>query len=127
MTTKKTKTKKTKTKKTTKKTTIQARQGDVLVESVPTVPNGTPNPTPPENGRVVLAHGEVTGHAHAFYEPSVTELFQVTGATGTFLNLKESAPLKHEEHAEIIFPAGSYRVVRQKEYRPKAIPRNVAD
>lgn len=47
---------------------IQIRQGDVLLRPVKALPAGC-TPIEPEGGRrFVLAHGEVTGHAHAIYE-----------------------------------------------------------
>ena len=50
------------------KKAFQIRQGDVYLNPVSRLPNGC-TPMEPENGRrFVLAHGEVTGHAHAIYE-----------------------------------------------------------
>jgi hypothetical protein len=40
------------------------RQGDVMIVPVDAIPEGLKR-VPLEGGRVVLAHGEVTGHAHA--------------------------------------------------------------
>ena len=40
------------------------RQGDVVLFPVSKLPNGCKE-VPNEKGRIVLAHGEVTGHAHA--------------------------------------------------------------
>lgn len=46
----------------------QIRQGDVYLIPVKALPKGC-TPIDPEGGRrFVLAHGEVTGHAHAIYE-----------------------------------------------------------
>lgn len=46
----------------------QIRQGDVFLIPVAALPAGC-KPIEPEAGRrFVLAHGEVTGHAHAIYE-----------------------------------------------------------
>jgi hypothetical protein len=39
------------------------RQGDVLIIPVESIPERL-DPIGREDGRVVLAHGEVTGHAH---------------------------------------------------------------
>lgn len=51
-----------------KSTPIQIRQGDVFLLPVKALPAGC-RPIQPEAGRrFVLAHGEVTGHAHAIYE-----------------------------------------------------------
>lgn len=52
---------------------IQIRQGDVMLIPVPKLPAGC-KPIQPEGGRrFVLAHGEVTGHAHAIYEFTADE------------------------------------------------------
>lgn len=50
-----------------KNPTNDIRQGDVLIVPVQAMPPGCKDITP-ENGRVVLAYGEVTGHAHAIYD-----------------------------------------------------------
>lgn len=47
---------------------IQIRQGDVYLIPIKALPLGC-KPIQPEGGRrFVLAHGEVTGHAHGIYE-----------------------------------------------------------
>lgn len=52
---------------------IQIRQGDVYLIPVAALPAGC-KPIQPEGGRrFVLAHGEVTGHAHAIYEFTADE------------------------------------------------------
>lgn len=108
------------------KSQIQSyRQGDVLVipvESIP--PAGKLKPVARENGRIILAHGEVTGHAHAITN-RVAKFFE-TSAGERFLDLDTGVDLKHEEHGTIRLPAGKYQVRRQREYSPEAI-RNVAD
>ncbi|WP_329585945.1 hypothetical protein OG500_34290 [Kitasatospora sp. NBC_01250] len=76
-------------------------------------------------GRLVLALGEVTGHAHAVVGPG--ELLRDPGAFGAaWLHLPEGGRVVHEEHAAIALPRGWYRVVRQREYAPGAV-RVVAD
>ncbi len=102
------------------------RQGDVLIRRVPTIPTGL-QPVPLDQGRVILAYGEVTGHAHAvigddvgFFAADLADLEQ------RFLRIESEAQVVHEEHSTITLPPGNYRVVRQREYTPEAI-RNVAD
>lgn len=102
---------------------VHYRQGDVLVERVESIPDGV-QPVAREIGRVVLAHGEVTGHAHAIKNRCATFFESDTGAR--FLSLDKPCDLEHEEHSTITLPPGTYRVVRQQEYSPQAI-RNVAD
>lgn len=102
------------------------RQGDVLIERIASLP-AKRTLIARENGRVILAHGEVTGHAHALADEHC-DLFSSEHESGvTFLEVREAvAALKHDEHSTIQLPPGSYRVVRQREYSPEAI-RNVAD
>ena len=102
----------------------QFRQGDVLIERIRTIPKL--HPMPREDDRVILAHGEATGHAHAIADLGV-EQYQSGEPGVTFLEVAQAvAMLTHEEHATIELPRGHYRVRRQREYSPEAI-RNVAD
>lgn len=101
----------------------QFRQGDVLIHRVKKIT--TKDEIKRDNGRVVLAYGEVTGHAHAITDESVTQYQSDAGVTA--LEIKTAvALLKHEEHGTISIPKGKYRVTRQREYTPTEI-RNVAD
>ncbi|MFJ1704284.1 hypothetical protein [Kitasatospora sp. NPDC088346] len=106
------------------------RQGDVLIVpvaegAVPSVVAGLAAQPRDPRGRLVLALGEVTGHAHAVVGPG--ELRRETGPFGTaWLRLPEGGRVVHEEHAVIVLPKGWYRVVRQREYTPGAV-RVVAD
>ncbi|MGA5820196.1 hypothetical protein ACPC54_20295 [Kitasatospora sp. NPDC094028] len=106
------------------------RQGDVLIVPVEksAVPPRVPElPVQPRDarGRMVLALGEVTGHAHAVVGPG--ELRREAGPFGSaWLHLPEGGRVVHEEHAAISLPKGWYRVVRQREYTPGAV-RMVAD
>lgn len=97
------------------------RQGDVAVVRVSDMPQGAIQ-RERENGRVVLAHGEVTGHAHVVTGPA--ELFDADRQT--FLRVGEGAEIRHEEHSTIPLPAGVYQVIRQREYQPAGIV-DVAD
>jgi hypothetical protein len=90
----------------------QLRQGDVLLVPVDEIPVEA-RPLRRTGGRVVLAEGEVTGHAHAIRSSAATLL-----GTGDERYLRVAAPvsLDHEEHAQIAIGAGMYRVVIQREY-----------
>jgi hypothetical protein len=35
--------------------------------------------------------------------------------------------LQHDEHASLMIPPGDYRVIQQREYRPRAAPRAAID
>ncbi|MFW6691637.1 hypothetical protein [Streptomyces sp. MAR4 CNX-425] len=106
------------------------RQGDVLI--VPVAEDALPEqaarlPEEPRDGRgrMVLALGEVTGHAHAVMGPG--RLLREPGPFGTtLLHLPEGGRVVHEEHGAIPLPKGWFRVIRQREYVPGAV-RVVAD
>lgn len=103
------------------------RQGDVLlIEVKANVPQGAAR-VPREAGRVVLAHGEVTGHSHAIECSSGAAVLFDAGAAGRFLRATKRVVLRHEEHAKIELPAATYRVVIQREYAPGELPRAVVD
>ena len=103
------------------------RQGDVLIVTVGSIPQGT-QPVARDRGRIVLAYGEATGHAHAIHDRNAT-LSTITGdeVDDRFLEITgAAASLVHEEHDTITLPPGAYRVRRQREYTPEA-PVMVAD
>ena len=126
----------------------QFRQGDVFVEQVRTrQPKGQPVS---DQGRVILAYGEVTGHAHEVVEDShaaaresaTAVLYQANHANpatdlppaqlfeqpdGTrYLFVDRPCLLTHQEHGPIALSPGCYKVTRQREYSPEEL-RNVAD
>jgi len=111
-------------------TTKMYRQGDVLVVETKERP-ASAKPVPRDAGRVILAYGEVTGHAHALTDKRAT-LYRDDGAGSggrTFLSIAPGDPaeLQHEEHSTIPLPGGKdYEVIIQREYSPAEI-RNVAD
>ena len=96
------------------------RQGDVLLVPVDSMPAG--QPITPEGGRLVLAHGELTGHHHSV---AVEDAELVEAAEGVFLRIMASTPLVHQEHGAITLEPGVYRVLRQREYAPGAAHRLV--
>ncbi|MBW0273994.1 hypothetical protein ATM97_32275 [Nocardia sp. MH4] len=106
------------------------RQGDVLIvplaeTAVPAGALAARGEHRDGRGRLVLALGEVTGHAHAIAAPG--RLIREAGAFGPMLlHLPEGGRVVHEEHAPIGLPKGWYRVVRQREYLPGSV-RVVAD
>ena len=123
----------------------QVRQGDVFLVRVDSLPANV-KPMARDNGRVVLAYGEVTGHAHAITEKRVVQFSAPNAAsaaeallrsvgltvevsdenTPTFLEVAEDAVLEHEEHSAIRLPAGVYVKLQQREYAPGEL-RTVAD
>lgn len=103
-----------------------------------------------ESGRIVLAHGESTGHAHEVVGagPELNgippaQFFEEPGGRRVLL-VDKTCVLTHQEHGAITLDpaspeqvrqgdvlltpigAGAWEVTRQREYSPEAI-RNVAD
>lgn len=103
------------------------RQGDVLLVATTEEIPATAKRVERDNGRVVLAYGEVTGHSHAIADKGAV-LFDA-GAAGRFLRApRGGATLYHEEHSRIELPgATNFRVVIQREYVPNELPRAVLD
>ncbi len=99
------------------------RQGDVIMIRVDKMPSGLTE-VQRESGRVILAHGELTGHAHAIADAHAS--LRTTAEGRTFLIVDEIVELRHEEHSAVALPPGVYQTVRQTEYAPEAL-RNVAD
>lgn len=119
------------------------RQGDVCIIATSDRDVASLKPVPRDSGRIVLAYGEVTGHAHAIPSPHASlylddstvaapDVMGMISRLGGGLIpdrvLKADAPVRllHEEHAPIDLPAGSYIVRIQREYSPTEL-RNVAD
>lgn len=129
-----------------KKQPFVIRQGDVLLTQVTGLPVGCTE-VPLDNGRIILAYGEVTGHAHAIRvkaEDTAISAEAVRIASGAISRAKASAKLyatpqgerylvvdapvmlSHEEHTAHEIPPGIYLVPVQVEYKPEFI-RQVAD
>lgn len=110
---------------------MQFRQGDVFLERVDALPKSGLTEVQAQ-GRVVLAYGEATGHAHAIYpEQGVLPAKLWDAGAERFLQVMQNTTLEHEEHGAIPLEAGVYRVSKfgigtQREYSPEEI-RSVAD
>lgn len=122
------------------------RQGDVLLTPVSALPADLKE-VPMDRGRIVLAYGEVTGHAHAIAD-HVAQVATLSGAdeiaqaaiarakakarlwqapTGErYLQVVEPVTLTHEEHTAHVIAPGIYQVPHQVEYTPAEL-RRVAD
>lgn len=109
-----------------KNTVTEARQGDVYVQSFAELPADCQE-VKRDNGSIVLAYGEVTGHSHAFKEKHV-KLFLANDNKRRFLVIEgRPATLFHEEHDPITFAPGIYEVWQQQEWTDENEPRTVAD
>lgn len=99
------------------------RQGDVLLKPATKAQAKGANKVKVAEGRVTLAHGEVTGHAHTM-TGAVAEFATQDGQRLIFV--EAPTPLVHQEHDAIEVKPGWYWIVRQQEYSPEEI-RDVAD
>lgn len=97
------------------------RHGDVLMVEVDRLAHS--EPIPADNGRCVLAYGEVTGHAHVLPARDA----DAVGVNGvrTGVHIKTDTSITHEEHAAIRLPASLYVLPQQVEEGPEAIRRVV--
>lgn len=112
------------------------RQGDVLVFKPDvigeTIDQESIALAERDAGRIVLAYGEATGHAHAIHSKEARSYKKketpsnVWSREDIYLVVDNTSTLSHEEHSAIPIPVGDYKVHRQIEYTPKAI-RVVAD
>ena len=85
------------------------RQGDVVI---------TPMPVPSEAEEtkgIVLAEGELTGHAHRIGNGKA-KLFILPNKSMVFVRVYEPTTITHEEHHDIMLPMGDYKVDIQREY-----------
>jgi len=116
---------------------LSIRQGDVLLVAVAALPAGCTE-VPNDKGRIVLAYGEVTGHAHAIadHRPAQRAAEMADAAIARakarllqapsgerFLEVTETVTLRHEEHTAHTLLPGIYRLPVQVEYSPAAIRR----
>jgi len=102
------------------------RQGDVLLVRVGSIPKDAVLEKPTSN-KLILAHGEMTGHHHRFEFLDISynvKLYSKGGAR--YLEVLSPVALLHEEHAPVTVSKGKWMLPRQVEYTPAEL-RNVAD
>ncbi len=101
------------------------RQGDLLLVPIAELPERVDLV---RRGRLVLAEGEATGHAHVVDDEraslhghrwSEVRYVEVVG--------EEPVSLVHEEHDRLHLTPGVYEVRRQREYVPRVGFRRVSD
>jgi hypothetical protein len=102
----------------------QVQQGDVVVEGVEKIPDGSVEIQRGPDG-FVLAEGEVTGHAHRVRDD--IKLFRAPDGS-MYLKADKPFTLLHEEHKAITWVPGIFRVGRVREMDHLAeMERTVAD
>jgi hypothetical protein len=104
----------------------QQQHGDVLINRINELPKGLKK-VKDRNGRLILADGEVTGHAHAIPMTPGTFLYEDEDGT-LYLETEQEVTLTHEEHAAQTIEPGIYEVGRVVEVDPfEDAVREVAD
>lgn len=99
------------------------RQGDVGLRLVTRTPKGKKQDA--ENGRIILARGEATGHHHSVCAGKAGMTIEDDGVRLLSVG-PEGVTLDHQEHATITLLPGTYEVIQQREYTPEEI-RSVVD
>lgn len=104
------------------------RQGDILIVPIKETP-ASAKPVAAEDGRLILARGEATGHHHSIAVADRIALFREDGSGGgLFLfNAGPTVMLEHQEHTALEIPPGTYEVRRQVEWSDEHEPRRVED
>ena len=104
------------------------RQGDLLLVPVDGLPNGADRV---RSGRLVLAEGEATGHAHVVDDEraSLHRRRDRWSPVELYLSVVGDDPvfLVHEEHDRLRVTPGVWEVRRQREYEPRGRSRRVSD
>lgn len=88
------------------------QQGDVLMHKVNSIPQNAERKR--VCGRIVLAEGEATGHAHAIVDVAECELY--TLADALFVKVGAPVTVTHEEHDTVTLDRGVWRVAIVREY-----------
>jgi hypothetical protein len=96
----------------------QYRQGDVLLVPTELSRFSKFKNVARNDGRKVLAEGELTGHAHVANDNA--QLVEIDGTLYLVVD-EPGTTITHEEHPTIEVPAGEYRVQRQRQYNPEKV------
>jgi hypothetical protein len=102
------------------------RQGDLLLVPVAGLPEGADRV---RSGRLVLAEGEATGHAHVVDDVRASLHRVPRSPAARYLHVVGDEPvfLVHEEHDRLRVAPGVYELRRQREYEPRGRFRRVSD
>lgn len=95
------------------------RQGDIVVHEVgPREFTRHGSEIIPQDGWIILARGEASGHSHSV-DARLARLFEGPTPGICYLLMDGEGLLEHQEHAPISLPKGLYEVIRQREYGPR--------
>ena len=102
----------------------QLRQGDIFLERVekPDLSKLIPRNRDAATNKMIVARGEKTGHMH-WFEKTQSQIFESSSVC--YLLLEEDDVMKHQEHPFLNVPAGTYRMIQQREYSPNEVKREL--
>ena len=100
------------------------QQGDVVIRPIDSYPGGEIKLDDQAKDKI-LAFGEVTGHKHQIIEGEA-EVFWILNKL--YINALTECKVSHEEHNEVILPAGRYKtnIVRETDWLTR-VTRRVVD
>lgn len=106
---------------------VGGRQGDVLIIPVKSIPT-TAKAIEPEDGRLIVARGEATGHHHSFPWQRGATLFRDDGggSGGLYFSTNKPMMLQHQEHTAGTIVTGDHKVIIQRTMAARMV-RAVAD
>lgn len=90
------------------------QQGDVIIEKTNNLPDKIKK-CKREQGRLILAEGEVTGHAHVICDDKCDLMCDEQGNLFLSVNVEETT-VTHEEHKSINIEQGDYIIRGVREY-----------
>lgn len=100
--------------------TLKGFHGDVVLEPLTELPEGC-KPSPKrvvgsiKRADIILAEGEVTGHAHRIQcDNGEAELYERNGVL--YLKVLEVVTITHEEHRPTVIAPGVYKQGFQREW-----------
>ena len=101
------------------------QQGDVIINPVEEIPDGAKPVASCARG-YILAEGSATGHAHVVKKNAGIEFVENGGKF--YLRNARPVTVRHEEHKPVTVPAGTWKIVKVREYDHfSEEARNVAD
>jgi len=92
---------------------IQQQQGDVLLKKIDALPEGAVAKVL-DKGHIILAYGEVTGHAHRITDTVNSLFYEKDGKS--YLKVNTPVKLTHEEHHTQVIPEGIWEIGIVQEY-----------
>lgn len=103
----------------------QGRQGDVFIAkateaTIRRMARNGKTRIKAENGQLILAKGELSGHDHALASEG-NKLFMLGDGETMLLEVTAQTELVHPEHEALLLDEGTYVVARQREAAGAAV------